>query len=92
MLWRQVRAKVLARTGHYAEAEVLARTAVELGEKTDALVVQGEAFDDLAAVLALAGRKEDAARAFAEAVDRYERKGNLVAAERTQALLASSRL
>ncbi|MDQ5821521.1 MAG: AAA family ATPase, partial [Actinomycetota bacterium] len=34
MLWRQVRAKVLARRGQHAEAESLAREAVAIGEDT----------------------------------------------------------
>ena len=37
MLWRQARAKVLARRGEHAEAERLAREAVAIGEKTDML-------------------------------------------------------
>ncbi len=89
MLWRQVRAKVLARRGQHAEAETFARTAVELSENTDALVAQGDALVDLATVHTLAGNGNDAVRPLAEALDRYERKGHLVAAERTQALLVS---
>ena len=37
MLWRQVKAKVLARRGEHAEAEQLAREAVAIGEDTDQL-------------------------------------------------------
>jgi hypothetical protein len=39
-------------------------------------------------VLALAGRADEAAAAFAEALARHERKENLVMAERTRARLA----
>ena len=42
MLWRQVKAKVLARRGEHAEAERLAREAVAIGEKTDLLNAQGD--------------------------------------------------
>ena len=60
MLWRQVRAQVLARRGEHAEAEQLAREAVSLAEETDMLNFHGNALADLAEVYALAGRTEDA--------------------------------
>jgi tetratricopeptide (TPR) repeat protein len=88
MLWRQVRAKVLARGGVRAEAERLSREAVAIGEPTDLLEQQGDAYADLGEVLALAGRADEAAAAFAEALARHERKENLVMAERTRARLA----
>ena len=56
MLWRQVRAKVLARRGEHAEAELLAREAVAICDETDMLNAQGDAYADLAEVLMLAGR------------------------------------
>ncbi len=85
MLWRQVRAKVRARAGDLAEAERLAREAVAIGEQTDMLDQQGSTHADLAEVLSLAGRAKEAAEALGEAFARYDRKGNLVAAQRTQA-------
>ena len=88
-LWRQVRAKVLARHGEYAEAEKLASDAVALAETTDCLEFQGDAFADLGTVIALAGNRSEAAKVLGEAVGRYERKGNVVAAERTKAQLVS---
>ena len=63
MLWRQVRAKVLARRGEHAEAERLAREAVAIGEGTDALNWQGDAYADLAEVLLLGGKADEAAAA-----------------------------
>ena len=80
MLWRQVRAKVLARRGEHAEAERLAREAVAIGEKTDMLNAQGDAYADLAEVLLLGGQADEAAAALEQALDRYERKENLVMA------------
>jgi class 3 adenylate cyclase/tetratricopeptide (TPR) repeat protein len=77
MLWRQVQARVLAHRGGYAEAERLAREAVAIAERTDALNSQGEAFCDLAEVLAAAGRNDEAAAALEQAFDRYGRKQNL---------------
>jgi class 3 adenylate cyclase/tetratricopeptide (TPR) repeat protein len=88
MLWRQVKAKVLARRGEHAEAERLAREALAIGEETDLLNSVAEAYGDLGEVLALAGRADEAAAASAEALARYERKENLVMAERTRVRLA----
>ena len=75
--WRQVQALVLAHRGEHAEAERLAREAVAGIEQTDSLTFQGDAWYDLAEVLAAAGRDEEAAAALAEALDRYERKQNI---------------
>jgi Flp pilus assembly protein TadD len=88
MLWRQVRGKVLARRGDHSEAERLAREAVALGDGTDMLDAQGDAHTDLGEVLALAGRADEAAGAYAEALARYERKENVVMSERMRARLA----
>ena len=85
MLWRQARAKVLARHGDFAEAERLAREAVAIGEQTDMLDAQADTHADLAEVLSLAGRSKEASEALEQALARYDRKGNLVAAQRTQA-------
>ena len=62
MLWRQVRAKVLARRGEHAEAERLAREAVAIGEETDMLDAQGDAYADLAEVLLLGGKRRRGSR------------------------------
>ena len=90
MLWRQVRAKVLARRGEHAEAERLAREAVAIGEGTDMLNMQGDANADLAEVLLLGGKAGEAAAALEQALDRYERKGNLVMAGRTRDRLGTA--
>jgi class 3 adenylate cyclase/tetratricopeptide (TPR) repeat protein len=87
MLWRQVRGKVLARRGAHDEAERLAREAVAIGDETQMLNAQADAYADLAEVLGLAGRREEAAATLEEARARYERKGNLVMSERTRARL-----
>ena len=82
MLWRQVRAQVLARRGEHAEAERLAREAVAIGERTDDIEALAGACRDLGEVLVLAGRPKDAATALEQAAALYERKGNVVMAER----------
>jgi len=86
-MWRQVRAKVLARRGELETAERLAREAVELAETTDSLNWRGDARRDLAEVLRLAGRTQEAADAARSALSLYEQKGNVVMAGRARAVL-----
>ena len=89
MTCRQVKAKVLARRGEFAEATRLAREAVSLGEETESPDAQGSARADLAEVLLLGGQRDEAVVALEAAVERYERKGNLVSARRTRTRLAA---
>ena len=84
MLWRTARAKILARRGELGPAEALAREAVAIGEPTDLLNDQADALLDLAEVLRLAGRAEEARVAALEAAKRFERKGNLPSLERAR--------
>jgi predicted ATPase/class 3 adenylate cyclase len=80
-LWfRGVRAKLLARMGESEAAERAAREVVEMAECTDWLNFQGDVFMDLAEVLRLSGRPTEAADAAERAAERFERKGNIVAA------------
>jgi tetratricopeptide (TPR) repeat protein len=72
--WRQVQAVVHANHRKHVEAEQLAREAVGITERTDALNMQGDTLCDLAEVLATAGRTSEAVDAFEH---RYERKKNL---------------
>jgi predicted ATPase/class 3 adenylate cyclase len=83
VLWRSALAKVRARRGNAEEAEALARQAVELVESTDLLNTHGDALSDLAEVLALLGRRAEAAAVLEQAADHYERKGNQPSLERT---------
>src|ERR671915_304869 len=86
-LWRQVQALVNAHRGQHADAERLAREAVEIMEGTDSLTYQGDALWDLADVLT-AGGSDEAGAALTQALDRYERKRNLAMARRVQERLA----
>jgi tetratricopeptide (TPR) repeat protein len=88
MLWRQVRAKVLARRGEHAEAKRLARETVGIADHTDMLDEQGNVYASLATVLLLGGEPDEASAALEQALDRYERKGNLVSAQRVRERLA----
>jgi tetratricopeptide (TPR) repeat protein len=87
LLWRQVRAKVLARRGEHAEAHRLARDAVTIGDATDYLDGQGDAYANLAEVLLLAAMPDEAVAALQQALERYERKGNVVSTQRAQTRL-----
>ena len=88
ILWRQARAKVLARRGEHSEAERLAREAVAIAVETEMLNAQAEADADLGEVLMLAGDPDHATEAFERALARYERKENLVMAGRMRKRLA----
>jgi hypothetical protein len=52
------------------------------------LDAQGDACADLAELLSLADRPKEATEALEQALARYERKGNLVMAQRAQMRLA----
>ena len=85
--WRAVRGKILARRHDFARAEAYAREAVRIAEQTDDVNSRGRALMDLAEVLELAGRPDDAVAAVEQALDLFERKGNVVSAEKARTLL-----
>jgi class 3 adenylate cyclase/tetratricopeptide (TPR) repeat protein len=76
-MWRVARAQVQAPAGNAAEAELLAREAVELAAPTDFLDLQATALLALARVLRRAG-SDEAMDVAARARAVYERKGNTV--------------
>ena len=84
--WRGPRAKVLARRGRMKKAEELAREGVALAQQTDFTNLKGDALVDLAEVLRLRGRSDEAASALDEATRLYTEKGNIVSAERAKVL------
>ena len=81
---------MLARHGRQAVAEELARQAVAIAETTDFLNDQADAYANLAEVLQLNGKADEAKAALEQALQRYERKGNLVMARRTRDRLAAA--
>ena len=87
-LWRRVLALVLARRGELVEAERLAREAVAISQTIDSPWYQGDVLRDLAEVLDLAGRPDEAAEAFRSALEQYERKGIVPLAARTRERIA----
>ncbi|HEU0086347.1 MAG TPA: hypothetical protein VFQ77_01620, partial [Pseudonocardiaceae bacterium] len=89
VMWRGVRAKILARQGRGIDAEALAREAVRLAEPTDLLTMRADAQLDLAEVLALTDRLVEATVTVRQAIALYEQKGNIVSARRTRSWLAA---
>jgi hypothetical protein len=84
VMWRGVRAKLLAHAGRIEAAAAVAREALGLIERTDLLTHHGDALLDLAEVLRLGERRAEADDAAREALALYKRKGNLVSAERAR--------
>ena len=64
------------------ELVAMAERAVELGRDSDYLTFRGEAFEALADVHRLAGRKVEAGNALRSALELFERKGDVVTARR----------
>jgi ATP/maltotriose-dependent transcriptional regulator MalT len=87
VIWRGLQAKIIAREGRCGEAEALAREAVVLVEPTDLIWHRGDAMLDLADVLRICDRREEANRASRSALAMYELKGNAAAAVRARMLL-----
>jgi tetratricopeptide (TPR) repeat protein len=87
-LWRQVRAKLLARRGERTEGERLAYEAVALAQRGDAINDHADALLDLAEVLELTEGREEAAAQIEQALALYAHKGNIVMAGRARARLA----
>jgi DNA-binding SARP family transcriptional activator len=72
-----LQARILADRGRHAEAVELASSAVALVAQTDQLSPRADALLDLAQVLAASGRASEAHAAATQALDLYQRKGNL---------------
>jgi class 3 adenylate cyclase/tetratricopeptide (TPR) repeat protein len=89
VLWRHIRAKLIARGGRHDEAVALAEEAVALNEGTDSWDIRADALLDLGEVYELSGRPDDARRAIREALDLYERKGVIPVIERVRSRLAA---
>jgi class 3 adenylate cyclase/tetratricopeptide (TPR) repeat protein len=90
IMWRQVRAKVLARRGLRDEAASMAREAVEIADSTAGLVWQADAYAALADVERMNGEPAGEERALREALRRYEAKGMPVQLEMARDRLSST--
>jgi tetratricopeptide (TPR) repeat protein len=84
-LWRTAKARVMASRDDHLEAERLAREAVGLAP-AETLNLRADLLADLAEVLLWAKQPAKAEPVIAEAIELYERKGNLVSAARARAV------
>ena len=87
-IWRQLRAKLLAREGHADTAVALAEEAVAMTDGTDFWDTLRMAFEDLGEVSALVGRRDDAILALGKALEVCDRKGAIVVADRLRVKVA----
>jgi len=85
--WRGARAKILSRLGDHAEAERLAREAVQIVSETAELSLHADALSDLAEVLAGSPNQKSAKAVVDEAFALYELKGDRTSADRIRRLL-----
>jgi tetratricopeptide (TPR) repeat protein len=85
VLWRSTRAPILARAGALAAAEDLARSAVGQARQTEVPVLLADTLVELASVLGIAGRSDEAREAFEEAIALYTAKGDRMSAARAKA-------
>jgi class 3 adenylate cyclase/tetratricopeptide (TPR) repeat protein len=88
-LFRTLEARLAARAGD-PDAVAVAASAVELASSSEALNLKADTVAGLADVLRLLGQVDEAAQHTREAVELYAAKGNVVAAQRTEALLSPS--
>jgi tetratricopeptide (TPR) repeat protein len=88
VLWRQIRARILAIRGQYKRARVLAEEAVALAAATDQLNLRADALVDLAIVLRTGGASAEAKRALQSAIACHEEKENAAGIELARLLFA----
>ncbi len=89
-VWRAVQSKLLARRGAVEEAEALVRDAIELLEPTDAVLLKFETYVDLAEVLQLGARGDEAREALERALELAEQKQSAVMVAAARNLLSAA--
>ena len=87
--WRTVRATCLAGNDDLVAAEALARDALRAVEETDDLNRQARVLAGLADVVGRAGREAESRALRERALERFERRGNAVSAERVRSELGA---
>jgi DNA-binding SARP family transcriptional activator/tetratricopeptide (TPR) repeat protein len=87
---RGLHARILADRGRYREAEELARSAVAISAQTDLLSEHADTLLELSHVLAAAGQVSEAHSAATQALELYQRKGNLPGARESLRYLTQS--
>jgi len=90
VVWRGVRARVLAREGETGRSTALAQEAVELARRTDSPSLQGDACLNLAEVLRLCADDAGSVAWVGQALALYEAKGNVASARVAQGVLAGA--
>jgi hypothetical protein len=85
--WRTVRATCAAGAENLAGAEALARAALRAAEQTDDLNRHARVLGDLADVVRRAGRDAESRSLEERALELFERKGNVVSAEKARSEL-----
>jgi class 3 adenylate cyclase/tetratricopeptide (TPR) repeat protein len=90
--WRRVCAMLVARRGDVKEGERLALEAVALAASTDYLDLRADASAALGEVLHHAGRAQESAAAYEEAIRLCDQKGNTAEARRLRRRVADLRL
>jgi class 3 adenylate cyclase len=90
ILWRVARAPALAGLGDLAHGEQLAREAVDIASKTDAVMFHIKALAVLARQLETRGRREEAAALVARAISLAERKEAPALAQLARSALAGA--
>jgi tetratricopeptide (TPR) repeat protein len=84
ILWRTTRGMALAGRGEFGAAEAFIRDAVAFAAESDFLAFHGDALMDLAELLRLAGRRQEAASAVEQAIQLYEQKCSILSAARAR--------
>ncbi|MFL5750013.1 MAG: ATP-binding protein, partial [Chloroflexota bacterium] len=90
ILWRSAFSKIAARQGDAETALAHATEAVRLAAQTVDVMLQAEALRDLATVAMSLGQEQEAGPPFREALDLFERKGALAAADQTRRILGGA--
>jgi len=84
-------ARILADRGRYREAEELARSAAAVAAQTDLLSEHADTLLELSHVLTASGQVPEAHSVAAEALELYQRKGNLPGARESLRYLTQSK-
>jgi predicted ATPase/class 3 adenylate cyclase len=87
---RGLQARILADRGRHREAEELARSAVAIVAQTDYLSDHADILLELSHVLAAAGQVSEAHSAATQALELYQRKGNLPGVRESRRYLTQS--
>ena len=89
VLWRAVRAPIVARAAAIEEAEALARASLDMARQTDLPDLHASALMAVAMVMRLAGDPDASQQAFDEAIGIYALKRDLASERRAREMFSS---